>query len=177
MQRRLYHFASCPYCEKVRLALALAGLDYASHEIDPADRSEVVAVSGQPLVPVLVEPDGTVLHESNLILRQLATLPEAQLLPQARRDQALTWVLVDRADAVLAPLCRRGGGGALHEELGVLEGLLERGPFLFGERPSLADACFHAFLNRMPAADRDRAIEGWPRVRGWYDRVVSAART
>ena len=167
MARKLYHIERCPYCEKVRLALALVGLEYESHPVEPGDRSAVVEVSGQEKVPVLVEEDGKVLLESNRIIQRILEAPESDLVPSSRRDRSLTWVLVDRADATLAPLCsrlrrRKSPDGRelseddlsvlrrrLQEEIGVMEGILERGPFLFGERPTVADVAAHAFLKRL----------------------------
>ena len=192
MTRTLYHIERCPYCEKVRLALALEGLDYQSRVILPDDRAEVVRVSGQEKVPVLVE-EGRVLLESNRILQRLVEAAESKLVPTSRRDQSLTWVLVDRADVILAPLCLRlrrrqdPDGRALseedlsvvrrrlQEEIAVMEGILERGPFLFGERPTVADVAAHAFLNRLPRGERDTVIVDYPRVSGWFDRVLEAA--
>jgi glutathione S-transferase len=193
MPRTLYHIERCPYCEKVRLALALEGIDYESRVIDPAERGEVVKVSGQEKVPVLVEEDGKVLLESNRIMQRLVEAPDSRLVPSSRRDQSLTWVLVDRADAILAPLYyrlrrRRDPDGRelteedlsvlrrrLQEEIAVMEGILERGPFLFGERPTVADVAAHAFLNRLPRGERDTVTVDSPRVCGWFERVLQAA--
>jgi glutathione S-transferase len=193
MPRKLYHIDSCPFCEKVRLALALEGLEYDSCLIDPNDRSEVQRVSGQGKVPVLVEEDGTVILESNRIMQRLVSAAGSALVPSSRRDQALTWVLVDRADALLAPICYRLGRGRdpdgnelsdedlnvlrrrLREELAVMEGILERGPFLFGDRATVADVAAHAFLNRLPDAELEPLMSGLDRAAGWYERVAKAA--
>jgi glutathione S-transferase len=55
----LHQFEGCPWCARVRETLDDLGLDYivrtAPH--DPADRDRVRAVSGQDLVPVLVDPE------------------------------------------------------------------------------------------------------------------------
>ncbi len=189
----LYHLENDPHCEKVRLALALEGIDYESLVIDPEDREEVKTISGQPLVPVMVDNDGSVIVESNRILRHLASAAASRLLPPARRDQALTWVLVDRADAILSPLCRRlaertdDDGSPLNDdelrvlrrrledELAVVEGILERGPFLFGDHATVADVAMHAYLNRAPAEEVVPLIGEYPRLTGWYDRVLEAA--
>lgn len=192
MTRRLYHFEACPFCEKVRLALVLEGLPYDSVLVNPDDREETRKVSGQEEVPVLV--DGTeVLSDSTTILRYLAGRPGSKLLPEARRDQALTWVLVDRSDAVLAPITSRlhrgkePGGRPLPDhdvqvlerkletELAVLEGILERGPFLFGERPTVADVSEHAFINRLQRGTGWKVPDPLVRVGAWFDRVAKAA--
>jgi glutathione S-transferase len=193
MARELYHIERCPYCEKVRLALAIEGIEYRSHVVDPDDRSEVIELSGQEKVPVLVEDDGSVLLESNRILQRLVEAPGSKLVPESRRDQSLTWVLVERADAMLAPLFyrirrRRDPDGRelsdedlsvlrrrLQEELAVVEGILERGPFLFGEHPTVADVAVHAFLNRLPRGERDTVTIDFPRVGGWFKRVQQVA--
>jgi len=193
MPRTLYHIERCPYCEKVRLALALEKVDYDSVVVEPGDRSEVERVSGQPEVPVLVEEDGHVLLESNRILQRFVDAPGSNLVPPSRRDQALTWVLVDRADAILAPICTRLRRRTepdgrplsdadlqvlrhrLRDELAVMEGILERGPFLLGERPTVADVAAHAFLNRLPRGERDSFTVDQPRVSAWFDRVLEAA--
>jgi glutathione S-transferase len=193
MPRKLYHIERCPYCEKVRLALGIENLEYESRLIEPSDRSKVLEVSGQEKVPVLVEEDGKVLLESNRIMQRLVEAPDSKLVPSSRRDQSLTWVLVDRADAILSPLYyrlrrRRDPDGRelseedlsvlrrrLQEEIAVMEGILERGPFLFGERPTVADVAAHAFLNRLPRGERDTVTVDFPRVCGWYERVLKAA--
>ena len=194
MSRTLYHYDASPFCEKVRLALALEGLTYESVETDPQDPEPVRRISGQDEVPVLVLDDGTILTRSNRILRHLAGRPGARLQPDGRRDQALTWVLVDRADSILGPLCtslmdRQDPDGSplrdddlrvlerrLHDEFAVLEGILERGPFLFGERPTVADVAVHAFISRLPEHQRAAVFEGFVRASHWYDRVLAAAR-
>ena len=133
MARALDHIERCPYCEKVRLALAIEGIDYESHVVDPGDRSEVLKLSGQEEVPVLVEEDGSVLLESNRIMQRLVETPDSKLVPSSRRDQSLTWVLVERADAILAPLFYRirqrrdpDGRELSDEDLHGLEELIRR---------------------------------------------------
>jgi glutathione S-transferase len=186
----LYHLTDCPQSEKVRLAFGLEGIDYESLVIDPRDRSEVEKISGQPSVPVMVDTDGTVIVEANRILRHLATDENSKLLPPGRRDQTLTWVLVDRADAILAPVCRHltqredDDGSPLSEddlrvlrrrledELAVIEGILERGPYLFGDHPTVADIATHAFLNRLAEDEVAPLIAEYPRLTGWYERMI-----
>jgi glutathione S-transferase len=190
----LYHLSECPYCEKVRLALGLERIAYESLTIEPEDRNEVQKISGQSLVPVLVDNDGTVIIESNRILRHLAAMPKSRLLPSSRRDQTLTWVLVDRSDVILSPICKRLTRRVdddesplsdddlrvlrrrLEEELAVIEGILERGPYLFGDHPTVADIATHAFLNRLPNEEIVPMIGDYPRLTGWYDRMLDESR-
>ena len=67
---QLYRAPFSTNVERVALALAYKGLTVESVTIDYADRSPVEAVSGQPLVPVLVD-DGVVIADSALILDHL----------------------------------------------------------------------------------------------------------
>ena len=73
----LYNLHGCPYCAIVRLRLGELGLSYTLREQPRSrpERKEVIAVSGQPTVPVLVisregQPDD-VLSDENDILRYL----------------------------------------------------------------------------------------------------------
>ena len=72
--------------ERVALAAGHKGLEIEWIDVDPADRAAVEAVSGQPLVPVLVDGDDVV-HDSAAIVALLdARFPEPPLYP---RDEAL----------------------------------------------------------------------------------------
>jgi glutathione S-transferase len=78
----------------VALALAHKGLEAEPVVIDYADRSEVERVSGQPLVPVLVD-DGTVVVDSMEIVRYLERRnPDPPLYPAdlARREETLVFI-------------------------------------------------------------------------------------
>jgi len=69
---KLYNLESCPFCVMVRQKLAELGLEYEKIDV-PAPhhlRNEVVKVSGQPLVPVLVDGK-VVLDDENKIVEYL----------------------------------------------------------------------------------------------------------
>lgn len=55
----LYQYESCPFCVKVRRKLTELGLDWIARTVptDLSQRERVVQISGQKLVPVLVDPD------------------------------------------------------------------------------------------------------------------------
>ena len=57
---RLFRAPFSTNVERVALALAHKGLEVESVEISYADRSPVLEVSGQPLVPVLVDGDDVI---------------------------------------------------------------------------------------------------------------------
>ncbi len=72
MSIKLYQFESCPHCTKVRGTLEGKGIEYEKVEVplDREERSELLEVSGQYMVPVLVDGD-TVLKDSSAIIDYL----------------------------------------------------------------------------------------------------------
>ena len=64
---RVYRIPFSTNVERVALAAGHKGIELEWVDVDPADRSPVVAVSGQELVPVL-DDDGTIVFDSPLIL-------------------------------------------------------------------------------------------------------------
>jgi maleylacetoacetate isomerase len=169
-QLRLHDYWRSSAAYRVRIALALKGVDYERVPVDllageqGADGNR--AVNAQGLVPTLVLPDGTALTQSLAILEWLdAAYPEPALWPADRqaRARATAMALVVVADIhpidnlrVLKRLeAQFGADQAAKDEWyrhWVIEGLaaLEAmagggpflgGPFLGGEAPGVADCC------------------------------------
>ncbi len=69
---KLYQFEGCPYCKMVREKLSELQITYINVNVprDKSRRQEVIQVSGQPSVPVLVDGD-TVLDDEEKILPYL----------------------------------------------------------------------------------------------------------
>lgn len=69
---RLYQLERCPWCAAARQGLANVGAEYEVVEVprERSERSEVLELSGQPLVPVIVDGD-TVVWDSRRIVRYL----------------------------------------------------------------------------------------------------------
>jgi glutathione S-transferase len=86
MKTRLFQFHPSPLCAKVRKVLEFKGLAYEAVEVDYLDRAELLAVSGQIMVPVLELESGEVLTDSTLIVTRLEALyPEPAVLPPLSR--------------------------------------------------------------------------------------------
>ncbi len=66
---KLYQFAECPFCEKVRQKLAALKLDYEKVEVDYINKPEVVIKLGGT-VPV-IDDNGMVMNESSEIVKYL----------------------------------------------------------------------------------------------------------
>ena len=91
----LYRFRYSTNVDRVALALAHKGLEVESVWVDPKDRSVVQEVSGQPLVPVLVD-DGRVIPDSTAIIEHLdATWPEPPLFPEDPAGRAGVRIFID----------------------------------------------------------------------------------
>lgn len=92
MAIRLYRAPFSTNVERVALALAHKGIEVESVVIDYSDRSPVIEVSGQELVPVIVDGD-EVVNDSLAILRHLEERhPDPPLFaPGAVLDIFMEW--------------------------------------------------------------------------------------
>jgi glutathione S-transferase len=117
---KLYDAARCPFCARVRIALAEKGFDYEQVEIDLDNRPEwMYELNPTGKVPVL--EDGFVLPESAVIMEYLDDrYPEQPLLPADPKSRALARKWVFRFDDLLGDdyyAYRRGNENALDERL------------------------------------------------------------
>jgi len=92
----------CPYCARVRIALAEKELDYERVEVDLADRPPWLLELNPPDGRVPVLDDGFVLPESEVIVAYLEErYPEHALLPADLQGRAQARFLVSRFDELL----------------------------------------------------------------------------
>jgi glutathione S-transferase len=201
---RVYRIPFSTNVERVSLALAHKGLDVEWEDVDPTDRSPVERVSGQSLVPVLVDC-GRVVFDSTVILGYLENLkPEPALFPrdEARRaelDVFLDWfnrVWKRPPNEIEAERGKSDPDRARIDELGqeltgsldLFEALLAGRDYLFGEF-SAADCAAFPFLKYgviFDEADTEAfhlilreflALDGrYPRVEEWIRRVDAHPR-
>lgn len=179
---------------KVRVALGYKGIDYAFHAIDPADRGEIVRLSGQHLTPVMVDGE-TVLFDSAAILRYLdANFRDTPLLFGAsHREQ---WEIEDHelfARAILAgPMMEvvhhRVSGGtvddamqarcaaAFEEAARKLIAALDGREWLVGDRMTAADVTAGAVLFRVRKSGVFDPPAGVEAIDPWIDRVMAYDR-
>jgi len=192
---RLYRAAWSTNCERVTLALAHKGLAAEDVWIDYADRSPVEAISGQGLVPVLVDDDDTVVADSRAILRHLeATRPDPPLFAaDPLLDVFIEWFdevfkappnaieAAEAAGAVVDPSL----GARMHEWLEVFERMLAGRDHLFGAFGA-ADCLAYPFLKYgagRDAADDERFHvilarelafgDTHPRLEAWVGRMAA----
>jgi glutathione S-transferase len=186
----LYNNDSSGNCYKVRLLLALLGIEYESRDLDVTDHSERPEVLGDlnPAlrVPTLILDDGQPLAESNAILFYLADGTE--YLPQERyeRAQVLQWLFFEQfshepylASArfwarfdIDVPEGRRQSrlqSGA--KALAAMESQLNGRRFLVGERYTIADIALYAYTHVAEEGGFD--LEPYPAIRAWLDNVAT----
>jgi glutathione S-transferase len=201
---RVYRIPFSTNVERVALALAHKGLEVEWEDVDPANRSAVERVSGQSLVPVLVD-DGRVIVDSTVIIRHLEELqPEPPLFPrdEARRaelDVFLDWfnrvwkrppneIEAERGKPEPDQLRIEELGRKLAGSLDLFEGMLAGRDYLFGEF-SAADCAAFPFLKYgliYDEADSEEfhlilreylALDGrYPRLEAWIRRVDAHPR-
>lgn len=148
----LYDAPRCPYCARVRIALAEKGVAHETVEIDLADRpARIYELNPTGRVPVLDE-DGFVLPESAVILEYLEErYPEPPLLPADPGDRARVRLAVERFGNALGDAYyafRRGEDGAdgrLADCLRTLDRGVEAWPYGFG----MADVAYLPWLVRL----------------------------
>jgi maleylacetoacetate isomerase len=161
----LYNYFRSSASWRVRIALALKGLDYDYLPIHLVRREqttpEFMAVSGTGLLPLLVTDEGERLHQSLAIVEYLdETVPEPPLLPRDALGRARVRALAQDIACEIHPVNNlrvlqylTGPLGASEEAkqawirhwietgLEVVERQLAARPatFCFGETPGLAD--------------------------------------
>jgi len=173
---RLIDAPRCPYCARVRIALAEKGVSYETVVIDLADRPAwVYELNPIGKVPVL-EREGWVLPESAVINEYLEeAFPEPALLPADMTQRANARLLIFRHDDFADPyyaLRRKEAGAemALAAELEALDAILGATPYLTGPAFGLADIAYVPWVLRA----RDVlgvALESYPTLVGWLARL------
>jgi stringent starvation protein A len=172
----LYDADRCPYCARVRIALAEKGVEYEAVQIDLDDRPSWI-YEKNPLgrVPVL-EEDAFVLPESAVINEYLEErYPEPPLWPADAAERAFGRLLVFRFDQLSKPYyaLRRDEEGArerLDAELAKLNAVLEAQPYLSGREYGLADIAYVPWILRA----RDRMgveLRSFGSLAAWLDRL------
>jgi glutathione S-transferase len=204
-QLRLYRIPFSTNVERVALALAYKSIEVEWIDIDPNDRSEVVRVSGQELVPVLVDGDH-VLFDSPVILDYLEErFPERPLYPAdpARRAELRTFVdwfnrvwkrppnLLVAEELKAEPDLNRIAEleQRIADALPLFEDLLAGRDYLFGDELSAADVVAFPFLKyavlwedgdeeRFHKVLRDaQRLDGrYPRLDAWIHRIDALPR-
>ena len=202
---RVYRIPFSTNVERVALAAGHKGLEIEWIDVDAADRSPVEDVSGQPLVPVLLD-DGLTIADSTAIIEHLERrFPERPLFPAAEARRAEVSIFVDWFNRVwkrppnlmaaeleqpqpdMARVNRLSA--RMHASLDRFEALLAGRPYLYDEF-GVADCIAFPFLKYavfgLPTGDDELfhriLVEhqplggGYPRLKTWAQRVDERPR-
>ncbi|MGF1592826.1 MAG: glutathione S-transferase family protein [Kiloniellaceae bacterium] len=179
---------------KVQLLLHLLDIPYDLVKVNAiqGETREAAFLAKNPngRIPLLELEDGTLLPESNAILFYLAE--GTRWLPDDRlgRARALQWMFFEQYShepyiAVLRFWKRHTGKTADNEPqwaakekggyaaLGVMEKVLEKGDWLLGSEPSIADVSLYAYTHVADQAGFD--LDAFPGVRAWIGRFPRLA--
>ena len=202
---RVYRIPYSTNVERVALAAGHKGIDLEWIDVDPLDRSPVEAVSGQSLVPVVVDGD-EVISDSPAIIEWLELrTPEPALYPgdPARRAEVQVFVswfnnvwkrppnLVAAEEEKPQPDAARiaAWSASMRASLDLFESLLDGRDYLYREF-GVADVIAFPFLKYavfgLPESDDERFHEilvehqplgdGFPGLRAWAARVDARPR-
>jgi glutathione S-transferase len=140
--------------ERVALAAGHKGVPIEWIDVDPDDRSPVVAAGGQPLVPVLLAGDEAISDSPRILDWLESRFPEPALLPADRAHRAEVRVFADWFNRVWKryPNAIADGDGEAAEHAAemrraveLFEALLAGRDYLFGDF-GLADVTAFPFL-------------------------------
>lgn len=176
---------------KVRVALGYKKIPFTFHRIDPADRDEIVRISGQFLTPVLVHGD-VVLFDSGAILRYLdANFQDTPRLFGSDRDEQWAiedWELFGRtqlADGMMKVVHHRISGGGEDPDLyarasrsfaRAIDRLVERlahREWLVGSGMTAADITCAAVVFRIAESGVLPMPDELGNVPAWVERVMA----
>lgn len=193
----LYHYPLCPLSRKVRLCLYEKGVEYALVCEKPWERRiDFLKLNPSGQVPVLIEPDGTIISAHQAICEYLnETRSGVDLLgdsPVFRAEvrRLMSWFDDLFYDEVFKTLVNerlikqirfkkepdsviiRAGRQNLKRHLKYTEWLSERRNYLAGKKISLADfdvAAHLSVLDYLGEVDWD----SYPETKAWYARIKS----
>lgn len=182
---RLYDYAASANCYKVRLLLAQLGREYERVPVDifagDTLTDEFAAINPARTTPVLEDPGGTLLQESNAILLHLAR--GTSFLPDD--PQVYRWLFYEQADVVPTmgglrfrlitgrvtsdqPDAERRRA-ASSEVLGLLDAHLARRDFFVGDSCSVADIGIYGYVHVADEAGLELAP--YAALHAWLARV------
>lgn len=195
--RTVYHLWLHPFSRKVRVALAEKGLDFTLKlEKIWERRTEFLAINPAGDVPVMVEDDGTVLSNSNVICEYLeevydhTSLLGADALQRAETRRLIGWFDVKFNREVTENLVGekimkrflklgephgpsiRAGHANIHYHLDYISYLMEKRRWLAGDRFSLADICAAGHLSSIDYIG-DVPWDEHPGAKAWFTRMKS----
>jgi len=88
---KFYHYPHCPFCQRVRLALAYKGVEYEDIVLSYADVETPTNLVGAKMLPIIDFGDGTVMPESLDLVAELEKRFPEPALYFADTSEDLAW--------------------------------------------------------------------------------------
>lgn len=186
----LYSFRRCPFAMRARLAIASAGLTVELREITLRNKpSEMLAASPKGTVPVLVgQGSEGVIDESLDIMQWALSRADPEGLTNAMTEQA--HALITQCDGPFKTALDRTKYAVRYPErdparsraeaaqfVAQLDAQLAGGPWLFGQRPSMADLAILPFVRQFAHVDLAWwDAQPWPFAQTWLAAFKSSPR-
>ncbi len=184
---KLYHFPNSSFSEKIRRVLAHKGIEYEAIDATVEEkRAELIAVSGQKLVPVIVDGEKVVIDSTTIAQYLEEKHPQWPIYPTGSQLKGLTLLIEDWADEVLNKVVRplalsyqRGEElpadvretliNNLNTHLSTLDQALSGKKWLVADAFTLADIAVYAQIWRItqnptvPISSQYRELLSWKR--------------
>ena len=188
----LYSFRRCPYAMRGRMGLKASGLDYEHREIILRDKpQEMLEASPKGTVPVYIEEDGNVIEESLDLLNWALNQNDPLGWLDCDIEKANTLIKANDTDfkhhldrykyaSRYEAAAKRGDTNQSHrleaeKHIQNLEVLLNDGPYLLGEKQSIADIAIFPFMRQFSNVEPDWwASAPYPKTRDWLKRHVES---
>ena len=175
----LYSFRRCPFAMRARLAIAYAEIQLELREVVLKNKPEqLLQISAKATVPVLQLGNGQVLEQSLDIMLWALQQRDADLW---LLDESQQLALIEQCDLNFKPWLDKYKYADRYLEhsldyyrqqccsyLAILERQLGCQPYLFGAKPSLADAAIFPFIRQFAHVDRSWFYNsGYPLLQTW----------
>lgn len=170
----LYSFRRCPYAMRARLAVKASGLQVELREVKLADKpASLFEYSEKGTVPVLVLPDGKVIDESLDVMHWALEISDPECWQPANEEAVEVNHLVAINDGEFKYYLDRYKYSDRYPEhpmeyyrenaeqfIQILEGKLEGGRYLGGEKMNFADVAIFPFIRQFAHVDK-----------AWFDQT------
>lgn len=179
----IYSYARCPYCQRALMAIAASGLRCELREVIlPEKPAQLLEASPKGTVPVLVQPDGSVLEESMDIVHWALAQHDPLNWRQFEIPQVEALALMEENDSRFAKAMIRAKKPErfANEEddtdwpevakdfLGKLEQKLDSYRYIAGNHVTLADICIAPFVLIYAEVCPD-ITAAFPKVTAWLE--------
>lgn len=196
-RRTLYHFPLCPFSRKVRLLLYEKGIPFGLVQEIPWQRREgLLKLNPIGDLPILVEPDGSVLTQHNAICEYLNELvPANNLMGETLKGRAEIRRISNWFDSafymdVFKPLVGervvkalktgsapnslmiRAARENLKNYFKYIDWTAARRNYLGGKSPSMADLTVAAHISILDYLG-EVSWENYPEMKIWYSKIKS----